>query len=546
MLVFENRGREVGATIDHPHGQIYGYPFVPPAAADEVSGRDGCAICRELDRGAARQGTDRRRTRRLGGVGAVRVGLRVRPAVRAEAARRVVAGARRHPPRRPRRAAHRRARPLRPALARAASRLPLPVPALVPPGARRVAATTGTCTRTSPRRCARPACCATSRRASSAAARSPTPCSPRMPREHCAMPETTRRFRAPGSRQPDRRTGRLPRGLGGLDGDRPRRARRGLAARLIARVTARSADADGIVEIAADGSDDPRAITPSWGRAVGGVARVLAELGRAPVGADLDITSSVPIGGGLSSSAAFEVAVALALADVAGFELPPLDLALAAQRSEHAATGVPCGTQDQLSSVFGRQGHALLIDCRTLDIEPLPLPDSIRVLVVHSGVPRTLEGSPYAQRRAESIEVGRRLGLRGAPRRHDRAGCRRATRGRHAVSEMLRVRDVRRRATRGRRRPAGRAHAREPRVVAHRHGGLDSRARRARRMPRRRGRAGARLTGAGFGGCIVALVPTAGAAAISDAATSSYRARTGLEPTPWIVAAADGAGPSSS
>ena len=139
------------------------------------------------------------------------------------------------------------------------------------------------------------------------------------------------------------------------------------------------------------GRFDRRGVAP-----VAGVARVLADLGRAPVGADLTVSSTVPIGGGLSSSAAFEVAVALALADVAGFAIEPLDLALAAQRSEHVATGVPCGTQDQLSSVFGRAGHALLIDCRTLEIEALPLPDAVRVLVVHSGVARTLEGSPYA------------------------------------------------------------------------------------------------------------------------------------------------------
>src|SRR4029077_842986 len=105
-------------------------------------------------------------------------------------------------------------------------------------------------------------------------------------------------------------------------------------------------------------------------------------------------------------------AVALGLNEVAGFSLPLHDLALAAQRAEHIATGVPCGNQDQLTSVFGRAGHALLIDCRTLEIEPLRLPDAFRVLVVHSGVARTLEGSPYAQRRADSEAVAQRLGLR--------------------------------------------------------------------------------------------------------------------------------------
>ena len=225
------------------------------------------------------------------------------------------------------------------------------------------------------------------------------------------MPEVARRFRAPGrvnliGGQVDYHEGWVV--SMAIDRDvcitaRPRSDRR---------VVARSREMEGIVDLPADATDDPRAIQPAWGRAVGGVLRVLAELGRPPAGADLEITSTVPIGGGLSSSAAFEVAVALALNDVAGFSLPRHDLALAAQRAEHVATGVPCGNQDQLTSVFGRAGHAVLIDCRTLEIEALPLPDTMRVLVVHSGVPRTLEGSPYARRRSDSQAVATRLGLR--------------------------------------------------------------------------------------------------------------------------------------
>jgi galactokinase len=308
------------------------------------------------------------------------------------------------------------------------------------------------------------------------------------------------------------------------------------------RISARSHDLDGVVDVAADGRGDPRAVVPAWGRAVAGVAYVLADLGRAAVGADLEVTSTVPIGGGLSSSAAFEVAVALALCDVAGFELDPLSLALAAQRSEHVATGVPCGTQDQLSSVFGRAGHSLLIDCRTLDIEPLPLPESLRVLVVHSGVPRTLERSPYAQRRAESIAVGERLGVR-ALRDATFEQVRDDPRGRHAVTEMERVRAF------GDALRAGDASALGPLMLASHASSRDDM---DVSIPELdvlveslvdAGAHGARLTGAGFGGCVVALVPAARAGAIADAATASYRLRTGRAPIAWIVGAADGAGP---
>jgi galactokinase len=312
--------------------------------------------------------------------------------------------------------------------------------------------------------------------------------------------------------------------------------------RVIARSLQPAFALDGIADVAADGSDEARAIEPKWGRGVGGVARVLADLGRPAVGADIEIDSTLPIGAGLSSSAAFAVAVTLALAGVAGFELPRLEVALAAQRSEHAASGVPCGTQDPLSSVFGEAGHALLIDCRTLEIERLPIPDSLRVLVVHSGVPRALEGTPYAQRRAESIAVGTRLGLR-ALRDATLDQVRDEPRGRHAVTEMARVRAF------GEALRLGRIDELGP-LMSESH--ASSRNDMQVSTPELdllveclvdAGALGARLTGAGFGGCVVALVPADRATAIEKAATAAYRARTQLEPASWIVEAADGAGP---
>ncbi|MGO9874451.1 MAG: galactokinase [Acidimicrobiia bacterium] len=308
------------------------------------------------------------------------------------------------------------------------------------------------------------------------------------------------------------------------------------------RVVGRSHDLEGVVDVAADASDDPRAVQPAWGRTIGGIVQVLAALGRASVGADLEITSTVPIGGGLSSSAAFEVAVALGLCEVAGFSVEPRELALAAQRAEHVATGVPCGNQDQLASVFGQAGHALVLDCRTLEIETLALPRGLRVLVVHCGVPRTLEDSPYAQRRAESIEVGSRLGLR-ALRDATFEQVRDQPRGRHAVTEMARVRafaDALREGALDELGPlmlASHASSRDDMDVS---------------IPEldtlveclvEAGALGARLTGAGFGGCVVALVPADEAGAIAATASAAYRKGTGREPTPWIVDAANGAGP---
>jgi galactokinase len=316
-------------------------------------------------------------------------------------------------------------------------------------------------------------------------------------------------------------------------------------ARTDGRITARSRELPDAIDIAADGSDDPPATRPAWGRAVAGVATVLAERGRPPVGATLDITSDVPIGAGLSSSAAFEVACALALCSVADVDLAGAALALAAQRSEHVATGVPCGIQDQMASVCARAGHAIVLDCRTLEIEHVPLPDELRVLVVHSGVPRMLEATPYAERRAESIAVAGQLGL-AALRDASFDQVRNIPRGRHAVTEMQRVHAFA---------DALRAHdldALGPLMLASHASSRDDMEVSTPELDTLveclvdAGALGARLTGAGFGGCVVALVPTADAEAISARATSAYGTLTHREPQAWVMRAADGAGPAGS
>jgi galactokinase len=307
-----------------------------------------------------------------------------------------------------------------------------------------------------------------------------------------------------------------------------------------ARVVARSVDLDGIVDVAADGSDDPASIRPPWGRPVGGVLRVLAAAGRLPVGADISTSSAVPVGAGLSSSAAFEVAVALALGEVAGFALSGRELARACQEAEHIALGVPCGIQDQLTSVMARAGHAVLLDCRTLEIEHLAIPRDIGIVVVHSGVGRTLEGSPWASRRAESLAVAAQLGLR-VLRDATPGQVAGLPRGRHVVSEIARVEafaaalragDV---GTLGALLVASHQSSRDDMEVSI--PALDTLV----ECLVAAGAYGARLTGGGFGGCVVALAPAASAAEIAARASAEYRSRTGREPTPWIVAAAAGA-----
>jgi galactokinase len=312
--------------------------------------------------------------------------------------------------------------------------------------------------------------------------------------------------------------------------------------RVNGRVVVRSLDLAGVVDVAADGSDDPRRVAPAWGRLVAAVCHTLADAGREPVGAEIAVATSLAIGGGLSSSAAFEVVIALALNDVAAFEMPARDLALAGQRAEHLATGVPCGVQDQMASLYGVEDHALFLDCRTFDLEVLPLPPSVRVLVVHSGVPRTLEGSPYAQRRADGEAVASSLGLR-VLRDATLAQVRDQPRGRHVVSEMQRVRDFADALRRGDVDAlgplmlAGHASLRDDMEVSTRD--LDALV----VCLVDAGALGARLTGGGFGGCVVALVPAEKAEEIATVATQRYRERTDREPVPMLVRGANGAGP---
>jgi galactokinase len=155
------------------------------------------------------------------------------------------------------------------------------------------------------------------------------------------------------------------------------------------------------VELAADGTGAPR----GWGRYVAAVAQELAALGRRPVGIEGVVAADLPRGAGLGSSGALEVVVALALCAVADFVLEPLELALACQRAERRAVGVPSGILDQAASLLGREKSALFLDCGTLEHRWVALPDELAIIVVDSGEKHTHEGSHYAERRRE-LEAG--------------------------------------------------------------------------------------------------------------------------------------------
>jgi galactokinase len=308
-----------------------------------------------------------------------------------------------------------------------------------------------------------------------------------------------------------------------------------------ARVRATSADLEGVVDLAADGTDAPERVTPAWGRGVAATLTVLARRGREPVGFDAEITTTVPIGSGLSSSAALGVALTIAAANVAGLALEPTDVALVAQESEHLASGVPCGLMDQLASVYGRTGHALLIDCRSLELTPVALPPTAEVLVIHSGLERRLETSAYAERRAACEAAAARLGvetLRDATIEQVAAD----PIAHHVVSENTRVAAFSEALRRddvircGALMVASHNSLRDDFAVSTPE--LDLLV----ELGVNAGAYGARLTGAGFGGCVVALVPHGAADAVASTVTARYRAETGREPNAFVVSATNGAG----
>ena len=306
-------------------------------------------------------------------------------------------------------------------------------------------------------------------------------------------------------------------------------------------VRVRSEAVDSTVELAADGGTDPSQVEEVWGRYAAGVVGTLAERGRPAVGMDAVVSSTIPLGAGLSSSAALEVALGLALCDVAGFELPQIELALACQEAEQVATGVPCGIMDQLTSLAGKHNHALLIDCRSFEIEPIRLPPRLAVLILHSGMSRSLIDSDYAERRESCESMAALLGL-SALRDATPQQVADEPRARHVVSENARVLEAAAALA------AGNVAALGPLLnESHRSlrddfevstPELDALAEALVQA----GAVGARLTGAGFGGCVVGLAGRDVADKIVETAAGRYWAQTGHQPRAFVFRAVDGAG----
>ena len=304
--------------------------------------------------------------------------------------------------------------------------------------------------------------------------------------------------------------------------------------------SAQQSEADALLAVA----DLEPGSVDGWAAYVAGVVWVFREAGHEPGGITVTVDGDVPQGAGLSSSAALECSVAAALADLLGLGLPPAELALLAQRAENAFVGVPSGVMDQMASMLCTEAHALFLDCRSLRAEQVPLDlasAGLAILVVDTRTPHQLTDGAYARRRKACEQA---CAILGVPALRDVTdldtalarlgdlpdGAELRRRVRHVVTENDRVLATvaalraGRPAELGPLMSASHASLRDDYEVTVPQ--LDVAAAAAEEA----GALGARMTGAGFGGCMLALVPAEGAGAVEDAVRAAYRAEGFAEP----------------
>jgi galactokinase len=294
-------------------------------------------------------------------------------------------------------------------------------------------------------------------------------------------------------------------------------------------------------------------LTPAgdWTDYIAGVADALQRAGVALPGMDMMIESGIPMGAGVSSSAALEVASTHAMLALAGQSATGAQIALWAQEAENRFAGMPCGIMDQFASANGVRDHAIMLDCRSLEFQPVPLSPAINFLVVNSMVRHTHVSGEYASRRADCEEAARLLDVPAlrdvTPERLTQdlhlLPERVARRARHVVSEIARVEQAALAMQAGD--FAGLGHlidlshdslATDMQVSID---ALDQLAAIARDTP---GVYGARMMGGGFGGCVIALAETAAAATALATITARYAEASGVTPDAFICRAVDGAG----
>ena len=293
---------------------------------------------------------------------------------------------------------------------------------------------------------------------------------------------------------------------------------------------------------------------PGWSNYVRGVIAGFQNAKYKLQGFNAVIDSTVPFGGGLSSSAALEVAAASLLELMTGKALDPIEKALLCQKAEHDFAGVPCGIMDQFTSVLARQNHALLLDCRSRTTTSIPMTDpTITVLIINTNVRHKLADGEYAKRRAQcgiaaqamkvpALRDATMSDLKRARSKMEPISFRRA---RHVITENERTRETAKAIRKadwprvGELMYASHASLREDYEVSCPE--LDAVVEIAKSISENEGVIGCRMTGAGFGGCAVSLVKTEAVPFITRKISELYERKTGTQATIFSSRPAAGA-----
>lgn len=317
------------------------------------------------------------------------------------------------------------------------------------------------------------------------------------------------------------------------------------------RIYSRDLDREFALPLASLKAAKPRG---EWSDYVVGVALELTKAGIPLQASDLYIASDVPTGSGLSSSAALEIASAFAL--LGTNRIPPLDIALLGQRAESQFVGMPCGIMDQYASVFGRDGAAIQIDCRSLQHEYVPLPHDVRILAVNSLVKHELGTSAYRERVAEckaavtaiqtldpNVKSLRDVPLTFFESIQDQIPPVPRRRARHVISDTQRVVDLAAASRAGDLAQMGQLFVASHRSMQYDYEisceEIDFLVDTAIKIP---GVYGARMTGGGFGGCTVNLVAPESADRFQSELAQAYERRFGIHPVFYNCKPAAGAG----
>ena len=292
------------------------------------------------------------------------------------------------------------------------------------------------------------------------------------------------------------------------------------------------------------------AANDSWADYPLGVAKIIKEGGHPVSGFEADFSSNLPLGAGLSSSAAIEVCTGVLLTRLFDFQVPPLDLARLCRKAENEFVGVSCGLLDQVSSIFGRKENAIFLDCRAETVENVPFPPGVGLLIVHSGVKHALSGGEYNERRDQCFEAARILGV---PALRDVTSEQLAAaampeivkrRAAHIVGENERVFEAVEHLRRHDAAAFGKlmfeSHRSSIENFENSTPELDALVEICRAQE---GIYGARLTGGGFGGAIVALVAMNSIEKIANAVEKEYAEKAGHKGKAYRCQIGDGALP---